>query len=312
MKKGLSQLLVIGAIVLIAVIALVAFLAKNFILGGGYHSVQGGLQGTVIEHMLPKTDVVSEDVSGTSKYDDTIRVVYSHDNCSEESIYYKKGNIVDDAYNYYKNDLTSKGWQIASETNIASLPVQFQGTEVTVKNIKQMTLEKGDYQIEVAVGIVEINGETYTVIHVGKDNLNCEESSGSQTGSNSQSENQVNYDQLQEIHVSGFQADIQNIFQPMINRAFGDSKLVDAEMVQNFYYQKYYVKNEPTSDGINNFVNDLEDASYTILMQGISSDDNNYKIMALGSINGEQYMVAFSISEDLKPGVIEITVGTPQ
>jgi len=303
MKKGISPLLIIGGLVLLAVIAGVGLLVKNFLSGGFLGP--SGIQESILEKMLPKTDVVSEDVSGTSKYDDAIRVVYSSNNCSEESMYYKQGNIVNETYNYYKDDLTSRGWQIVSENHIGSLPVTFQGVDVAVENIKQMILRKGDEALDIAVGTVNFAGKTYTLIHVQKNYLNC--SSIEEYNYIETEENQVNFDQIQEIQVAGFQADIRNAFQPLLNKAFGDSKLVDAAMIDQYYGQKYYVKDKPSSDSVNNLITYLQDAGYTLVLQDLSYS-SDYKVMVTGRIADGNYNIVFSISKDLNPGTVSIEV----
>ncbi|MCD6483105.1 MAG: hypothetical protein J7K83_02450, partial [Candidatus Aenigmarchaeota archaeon] len=294
MKKGISPLLIIGGLVLLAVIAGVGLLVKNFLSGGFLGP--SGIQESILEKMLPKTDVVSEDVSGTSKYDDAIRVVYSSNNCSEESVYYKQGNIVNETYNYYKDDLTSRGWQIVSENHIGSLPVTFQGVDVAVENIKQMILQKGDEALDIAVGTVNFAGKTYTLIHVQKNYLDC--TSSEEDNYTETEENQVNFGQIQEIQVAGFQADIRNAFQPLLNKAFGDSKLVDATMIDQYYGQKYYVKDKPSSDSVNNLITYLQDAGYTLVLQDLSYS-SDYKVMVTGRIADGNYNIVFSISKDL-------------
>ena len=304
MKKAVNPLLIIGGLVLLAVIAGVGFLAKNF-LSGGFHGAPSNIQESILEKTLPRTDIVSEDVSGTSKYDGMIRVVYSSDDCSEESMYYKEGNMVDNAYNYYKNDLTSKGWQVISENHIGSLPVTFQGVDVVVENIKQMILQKGDEELDIAVGTVNFAGKTYTLIHVQKNYLNC--TSSEEYNYTETEENQVNFDQIQEIQVTGFQADIRNAFQPLLNEAFGDSKLVDAAMIDQYYGQKYYVKDKPSSDSVSNLITYLQDAGYTLVLQDLSYS-SDYKVMVTGKIADGNYNIVFSISKDLNPGTVSIEV----
>ena len=262
-----------------AVLGIVSIFALVLIFGCVGSSSNNGpvssIQNTVVGFTFPKTDVQGKDISDIPRYPGSIRMSYEEDEGDYYIDYYISGNKASEVSSFYSDKMPQYGWEKTETSNQGgSMEFKVPGMgSVSSSNSIEYSYQKDNdnYESSVAIGVVTINNQKYTMIEItyyNYTNLSGEES----------------YNSVNEVSVPDKASSYNNLIKPLLANEFGGAKVTKAEVttfhgVSDITLDYFLKEKVNSSNQVVSALNSLKTNGYNLTNSDVGSDYYDYTFM---------------------------------